>query len=176
MPWPTDTAPAKSQIGELAFRLLPVASTGFAALLALLPVPLAGYAALTPAFALMTVYHWTIYRPDLLPPTALFGIGLVYDLLSGGPLGATPLLFLLSRAAVLRCRRWFFNREFPFIWAGFTLLAGVAIGGLWAVHSILAWQFFSINSSVFRAVLTIALFPIASFALGRTQHALIGAG
>jgi hypothetical protein len=52
----------------------------------------------------------------------------------------------------------------------------VAIGGLWAVHSILAWQLLSVNSSVFRAVLTIALFPIASFALGRTQHALIGAG
>ncbi len=176
MPWPVDTAPARSQIGGLAFRLLPGMSTAFAALLALLPVPLAGYAALTPAFALMTVYHWTIYRPDLLPPTALFAIGLAYDLLSGGPPGATPLLLLLSRAAVLRCRRWFFNREFPFVWAGFTLLAGLAIGGLWAVHSILAWQLFGISGSVFRTVLTIALFPLSSFVLGRTQHALMGPG
>lgn len=176
MPWPTDNSPAKSQIGALAFRLLPVTSTAFAALLALLPVPLAGYATLTPAFALMAVYHWTIYRPDLLPPTALFAIGLVYDLLSGGPPGQTPLLFLLSRAPVLRCRRWFFNREFSFVWAGFTLLAGAAIGGLWAVHSILAWQFFSVGGSVFRAALTVALFPVSSFVLGRTQHALMGAG
>ncbi len=176
MPWPTDTVPAKSHIGEVIFRLLPVASTGFAALLALLPVPLAGYAVLTPAFALMAVYHWTIYRPDLLPSSALFGIGLVFDLLSGGPPGATSLLFLLSRAAVLRCRRWFFNRDFPFVWAGFTLLAGVAIGGLWTVHSLLSWQLFSVSGSVFRAALTIALFPVSSFVLGRTQHALVGAG
>ena len=36
-----------------------------------LPLHIPGYAALTPAFTLMAVYHWTIYRPDLLPALAL---------------------------------------------------------------------------------------------------------
>jgi hypothetical protein len=35
--------------------------------------------------------------------------------------------------------------------------------------------FFDLRATVFRTVLTIAIFPVASFALGRTQRALMGA-
>ncbi len=176
MPFRTDRASATSPIGALAGHLLPVLTTLFATLVALLPVPLSGYATLTPAFSLMAIYHWTIYRPDLLPPIALFGIGVADDLLSGGPLGVTALLFLLSRGAVLRCRRWFVNRTFPFVWAGFAVLTGSAMAGLWTLHSLLAWQLFGFSDSIFRAALTIALFPISSFVLGRAQRALLGPG
>ena len=48
--------------GGLA-RLLPIATTVLAAVIAILPVRVPGYAALVPAFTLMAVYHWTIYRP-----------------------------------------------------------------------------------------------------------------
>jgi len=172
----TRRALATSPIGARAACLLPVATTLVAALLSLEPIPLPGYAVLTPAFALMAVYHWTVYRPDLLPPIALFGIGIGYDLLCGGPPGVTPLLLLLSRAAVLRARRWFVNRTFAFVWAGFAVLTVAAIFALWALECLLGWQLLSANGSIFRAALTIALFPIASFMLGRTQHALIGPG
>jgi rod shape-determining protein MreD len=176
MPFWTHRAPASPQIGAGAASLLPVLTTLAAALLALEPVPLPGYAALTPALTLMALYHWTLYRPDLLPPIALFAIGVGYDLLCGGPPGVTPLFLLLSRAAVLRCRRWFINRTFPFVWAGFTVLASAAIFGLWLLDCILAWKLLDISGSIFRAALTVALFPIASFLLGRTQHALMGSG
>ena len=66
-----------------------------------------GYAALAPAFTLMAVYHWTIYRPDLLPPIGLFAIGLAQDLLTGAPIGVGALMLLLARGAVLRYRRLF---------------------------------------------------------------------
>jgi rod shape-determining protein MreD len=173
----TERAPAPRQPGgSLAAHLLPISTTLLGALLSLQPVHLLGYVTLTPAFALMAVYHWTIYRPELLPPLALFGIGVGYDLLSGGPPGVTPLLFLASRVAVLRCRRWFINRTFPFVWGGFTLLAGAAMLGLWMIHSVLAFQFLGFSGGVFRAALTISLYPISSFLLGRTQRMLIGAG
>ncbi len=70
----------------------------------------------------MAVYHWTIYRPDLLPPIGLFAVGLAQDLLAGAPVGVGALVLLLARAAVLRYRRYFINRTFPFVWTGFTLL------------------------------------------------------
>ncbi|HLY45960.1 MAG TPA: rod shape-determining protein MreD [Stellaceae bacterium] len=160
--------------GGLA-RLLPIATTLLAAVIAILPVRAPGYATLTPAFALMAVYHWTIYRPDLLPPIGLFAVGLAQDLLSGGAVGVNALLLLLARAAVLRQRRFFINRTFAFVWGGFTLL-GIAAGlGLWALHCVLQLTIFDLRTTIFRTVLTVALFPAASFALGRGQRALIGA-
>ncbi|HTV88096.1 MAG TPA: rod shape-determining protein MreD [Stellaceae bacterium] len=156
-------------------RLLPIATTVMAALFAIMPVRIPGYAALTPAFALMTVYHWSIYRPDLLPASGLFVIGFAVDLLTGGPVGVTALLLLLARAAVLRQRRHFVNRAFPFVWSGFTLLAIIALFGLWLMHCLMQLSLSGFRATVFRTVLTIAIFPAASFALGRTQRALMGA-
>jgi rod shape-determining protein MreD len=153
--------------------MLPLATTVLAALLAILPLRLPGYAALTPAFTLMAVYHWTIYRPDLLPPLGLFVVGIAQDLLAGAPVGVSALTLLLARAAVLRCRRHFINRTFPFVWTGFTLLGAVATLGLWALHSLIELSFFDLRNAVFRTVLTIAMFPAASFVLGRTQRALM---
>jgi rod shape-determining protein MreD len=172
----TENAAANPQIGNGPARLLPLLTTLVAAVVSLAPVPLPGDAELTPDFALMALYHWTIYRPDLLPPVALFAVGVGFDLLSGGVPGVTPLLLLLSRAAVLSCRRRFVNRGFAFVWAGFAILTGVAMFGLWGLDSLLAWRLASPNASVFRATVTVALFPIASFVLGRSQHAFLGPG
>jgi len=156
--------------------LLPVATTVFAMLLSVQPLNIPGYAAVTPAFTLMAAYHWTIYRPDLLPGLALFVIGILQDLLADGPIGATALLLLLVHAIVLTHRRHFVNWPFPFVWAGFTLLSSGAMLFLWALHSLLAAEFLDLRSTVFRGVLTVAAFPAASFVLGRTQRALMGAG
>src|SRR6516162_4564623 len=106
-------------------RLLPIATTLLATVISIQPAHIPGYAALTPAFTLMAVYHWTIYRPELLSPFALFLVGITQDLLTGVPPGLTALVLLLAGAAVLRHRRYFVNRPFPFVWTGFTMLSGV---------------------------------------------------
>jgi rod shape-determining protein MreD len=167
--------PSLPRVNSGVARLLPIATTVLAAVIAILPLRVPGYAALTPAFTLMAVYHWTIYRPDLLPPVGLFGVGLAQDLLAGAPVGVGALVLLLARAAVLRYRRHFINRTFPFVWAGFTLLGAAAMLALWALHCLLQLSLFDLRTTVFRTVLTIAIFPVASFALGRTQRALMDA-
>ncbi len=167
--------PSLPRVNSGAARMLPIVTTVVAAIIAVLPVRVPGYAALTPAFTLMAVYHWTIYRPDLLPPLGVFAVGLAQDLLSGGPAGITPLVLLLARAAVLRYRRYFVNRTFPFVWIGFTLLCAMAMFAIWALHCLIELNLFDLRTTMFRIVLTIAVFPIASFALGRSQRALIGA-
>src|SRR5579864_2887265 len=168
--------PSLPRVDNGAARVLPVATTLLAALISVLPVHIPGYAALTPVFTLMAAYHWTIYRPDLLPPLALFAIGLTEDLLAGSPIGVSALLLLLSRSSVLGYRRYFVNRTFPFVWTGFTFLTVVAMAGLWAVHCIIDLGVFDFRNTVIRAALTIAIFPLASFLLGRAQRAVMGAG
>jgi rod shape-determining protein MreD len=156
-------------------NVLPIVTTVLAALLSIEPLHLDGYAALTPAFTLMATYHWTIYRPDLLPAPLLFLIGTTQDLLSGGLLGVTAVTLLLARAIVVPHRHHFVDRPFPFIWAGFTLLTGGAMLFSWTLHSLLAAELLELRGPVVRAVLTISVFPIVSFLLGRSQRALIGA-
>lgn len=156
-------------------NVLPIATTVMAALLSIEPLRIDGYATLTPALTLMATYHWTIYRPDLLPALALFTIGLIQDLLSGGLPGETAIMLLLARAILLNHRQYFVDRHFPFIWAGFALLTGGTMLFLWALHSLLAGAVLELRGPVFRAVLTISTFPIASFLLGRSQRAMIGA-
>jgi rod shape-determining protein MreD len=156
-------------------NVLPIATTMLAALLSIEPLHLDGYAALTPAFTLMATYYWTIYRPDLLSAPLLFLIGTIQDLLSGGLPGETAVTLLLARAILLPQRHYFVDRPFPFIWAGFTLLTGGAVLFSWALHSLLAAELLDLRGPVLRAVLTISAFPIASFLLGRSQRALIGA-
>jgi rod shape-determining protein MreD len=167
---------APDRVDNAVASLLPLATTVLAMLLSIQPVPIPGYAALTPAFTLMAAYHWTIYRPDLLPPLALFIIGSIQDLIAGGLLGATALLLLLARGLVLRHRDHFINRPFPFVWSGFTMLTGAAMLFLWSLHSLLTAGLLDFRSTVFRAVLTISLFPAASFLLGRAQRGLMGGG
>src|SRR6185437_12052003 len=87
--------PALPRVNGSLARLLPIATTILAGLITILPLRIPGYASLTPAFTLMAAYHWTIYRPDLLPPVALFAIGLAEDLLVGAPVGVSALLLLL---------------------------------------------------------------------------------
>jgi len=168
--------PALPRVNNGAARLLPVATTLLAAVISVLPLQIPGYAALTPVFTLMAAYHWTIYRPDLLPPVALFAIGLTEDLLAGSPVGVNALLLLLTRIGVLSYRRYFVNRNFPFVWTGFTLLTVTAMLGLWALHCVIDLSLLDFRNAVIRAALTIAIFPLASFLLGRAQRATMGAG
>jgi rod shape-determining protein MreD len=168
-------APVVPQVDSVVSRLIPVATTAVAGILSIQPVHIPYYAALAPAFMLMAVYHWTIYRPDLLPASAVFLIGIGHDLLAGGSLGGTAVVLLLARGVVVRYRRWFPDRAFPFVWGGFALLTAAAVLALWLLHSLLEAKAVEIRSSIFRAVLTISLFPFASFLLGRTQRALMGA-
>ena len=156
-------------------NVLPIATTVLAALLSIEPLHLDGYAALTPAFTLMATYHWTICRPDCLPAPSLFLIGMIQDLLSGGLPGETAVTLLLARAIVLPQQHYLVGRPFPFIWAGFTLLTGGSMLFSWALHSLLAAELLDLRGPVLRTVLTISAFPIASFLLGRSQRALIGA-
>jgi rod shape-determining protein MreD len=174
MAFDSATASVRQRGDNPAARLLPIATTLLAIVISIQPVAIPGYAALTPAFTLMTVYHWTIYRPNLLPPAALFLIGVVQDLLAGAAPGITSLMLLLTRTSLLPHRRHFIDQPFPFVWSGFTLLAVSAMLFAWTLHCLLDRAVADLRGMVFRTVLTISLFPIASFLLGRTQRALMG--
>jgi rod shape-determining protein MreD len=127
-----------------------------------------------PAFALMAVFHWTVYLPDLLPLSAVFATGLLLDLLNGTPyVGISALVFLLGRAVVMGQRKYFINRPFAIVWLAFLALAVAVFAVLWAVVSALHGGLIDLRPFVFQAVLTVACYPAASYVLARAQRAFL---
>ena len=151
-------------------RLVPLVSTTLAIFASIVPLHLPGFAVVTPAFALMAVYHWSIYRPDLLSYAGAFGAGLLLDLLNGAPLGVSSLVLLLARAGVLSQRRFFAGRSFAVVWAGFVAVTAAAISLEWMVVSLFYRVALQLRPFLFQGVLTISIYPVASYLLVRLQR------
>jgi rod shape-determining protein MreD len=154
-------------------RLVPTFTLLVLAFLSVLPLRFPDYAAVAPLLGLAGLYYWTIYRPDLLAPAAIFLCGLVLDLLSGAPLGVAALVFLLTRVIVVPQRRFFVDRLFPFLWGGFTLVAAAAVAFLWLLGSVLAGVVLDMRAATLQWVLTVACFPAVAYLLVRVQRATL---
>jgi rod shape-determining protein MreD len=157
----------------LVTRVIPLLTTLLAVVASIIPLQLPGFAVVTPACALMAVYHWSIYRPDLLPYAAVFGAGLLLDLLNGAPLGVSSLVLLLARAAVLSQRRLFAGRNFGVVWAGFVVLTAAATALEWVVASVFYRFVLDLRPFLFQGLLTISTYPVASYVFVRLQRNLM---
>jgi rod shape-determining protein MreD len=155
-------------------KLLPFVTTLSFVIISVVPLHIPGFAVVTPSFALMAVYHWSIFRPDLLPPVAVFLAGLLLDLLNGTPyVGTSALSLLIVRSMLLSQRRLFADRTFPVLWAGFLLVAAAVTAFEWALLSALHSAALGPRPFIFQAVLTVASFPVGSYLLGRAQRAFL---
>jgi len=154
----------------LVNRSIPAASAVLCVIANVIPLHLPGFAVVTPAFALMAVFHWSLYRPDLFSFFAAFAVGLLLDLLNGAPPGVSSLIFLLARAAVLSQRRIFAGRGFAVIWAGFLALAAGAVAIEWIVVSLLYGIALDVRPFLFQGILTVSVYPAVSYLLIRAQR------
>ena len=149
---------------------------GIAVLLVILnvvPTPILDYAAVTPPLALIAVYHWAIYRPNLLPLTAVFVIGLLQDILSGAPLGVYVLVFLTAYGAVLSQRRFLAGKSFLIYWMGFSITAFGAGIESWLLASIWNLAILDFRFIIFQYLISLGLFPILAWLFLRWQQAFL---
>jgi rod shape-determining protein MreD len=137
-----------------------------------IPLGIPGYAQVTPNFVLMSIYYWTIYRPDHLPYLVVFLVGLLVDLLTFGPPGVTPFALLIVRAAVLGQRKLFVGRNFPILWWGFAIATAAVTVLSWGVGSLYSARLLDPRSFAFQAVLTAAIYPVLSWVFSRVQRVM----
>jgi rod shape-determining protein MreD len=153
----------------------PVAVTLLLMLAGMTPLRLPQFGAILPPFALMAVYYWAVHRPDLMRPMVAFGIGALQDLLSGAPMGVTPLTFMIAYWVSLTQRRLFLGTSFLLLWTGFAVVALVAGFVQWLAYSALTSSFVSANSALFQTALAIGLFPLPAWLFMRVQRAFLSA-
>lgn len=142
--------------------MVPFGTLLLAVALAGVPYGIPFFGPVTPFFALIAIFYWSIHRPEQIPAVAIFGIGVLQDLITGGPPGSIALLLLLVHALAVSQQRILLGQSYLVEWAGFALVAlGAAVVGwlLACVYNtalILPWQF------LVQALLTVALYPAAT--------------
>ena len=139
-----------------------------------IPFRIPGYNEIAPVLPLISIYHWAIYRPTLLPLWAVFILGALYDLLSGVPLGLYTLVFLSVYGIVLWQRRFIIGKSFLIYWLGFGIVALGAAFESWLVASIWYFSVLSIESILFQFLISFGVFPIVTWFSLRLQIALLG--
>lgn len=158
---------------DITFRVsFPVISTALALLLAAAPLRLPGQPELQGALALGMVFFWSLHRPESLPPLAVFGLGLLADLLGFGPLGVQVLVLLIVHGLAMSWHYSLVRHGFVGIWMAFLCVAAGAAAMQWAFTSLLVWRVLPAAPALFGATLTAGLYPLLALPLGRANATL----
>jgi rod shape-determining protein MreD len=138
---------------------LPLGVIGFFVVFSVVPLRLPHYTAVAPNWVLVAVFYFASHRSDLVPSWAAFALGLLFDVLSGGPLGLSALVLLLVREAGAFLEETLRGRPFLFAWTAFGIVALVAqmLGVLLATA--LAGAFVAIPNVIYQLMLTIIIYP-----------------
>lgn len=159
---------------ETGFReVLPFISTLVLVLLMQLQYRILFLDNILPFLSLVAVYYWCIFKPRLMPVSGVFLLGLLQDILSGGPLGMMALLLTLVRIFVVGQGSRFLEREFLFNWLVFIIVALVFGLATWVVASVYLKESQNLWDAFGQSMLTIAIFPVVVLGLGWVRALLV---
>lgn len=156
-------------VDAMARNSIPILLAVAFVLLGVLPyqIPLLG--PIFPALALVVVYFWSIFRPELIPAAAVFLIGFFQDVLTGAPLGLSSLVLLVVHGVVVNQRRVFIGKSFWVAWMGFAVVAVGAALGCWVIASIYNGAFMAAGALAIQLLLTVAIYPGFSWGFSMVQ-------
>lgn len=127
----------------------------------------------TPLIPLVVIYFWSLYSPGHLPAASVFAIGLIQDLLSGGPLGLWPAVYLAVQYVAISQQSYFLGREVHVVWMGFAVAAASVSIILWLFMSLLSGALLPIGGLVLQMLTTIAVYPLFAIAFGSLHRRVI---
>ncbi|MCZ6448291.1 MAG: rod shape-determining protein MreD [Alphaproteobacteria bacterium] len=159
------TAALWNRLDVWARRLIPAGLSVVFVLVTVVPFALPGYAAIVPMLVLASVFFWAIHHPGLLPPVAVFAIGLVQDILTGALVGSGAVVLLLVYGVIVSQRIFFRNKSFLVVWWGFMVVA-LGAGALnWLFASAFAGQLILPRAAAFQVLVTVAIYPLLTWIL-----------
>lgn len=131
---------------------------------------------LTPFWALIPLFTWSLIRPELMPGALVFAVGILSDIVIGTPLGVHALGLLGIQILVRFQQRFLLTQNFFLIWVNFALLSMlfIVVTTLLSLLSLGAdGDLGGVIASAFSSwVLLVLLFP----PLSAVSHAMAGLG
>ncbi len=155
--------------GRAAF---PAASTALALLLISAPLGLPAAAEIRLAVAFTCVFFWSVFRPAALPPSVVFVLGLLCDLLGQAPLGLSVLVLLAMQGIALKLRRILERQGFVRVWIAFASCAASASVATWAGSMVLTTSVLPAMPAIATAMMATGLYPVLAFPLARAHRTL----
>lgn len=141
-------------------RLIPILVALVLVGVANLPISFTGGLLPAPALALGAIWYWALARPSLMPPYAVLLIGLVEDLLSGGPPGLWATGFLAGYVLIDRQRKTLLEVNGAGNVVAFTGVMVVAAAGAYAVASAIYLRLLPIGPLLLETIITVILYPL----------------
>ena len=162
-----------SRLDLVARSLFPFALSLLLVMASMVPLRVPDLSPIVPALSIVAIYYWVIYRPDLMPGWAVFLLGLIQDLLGGGPVGVHALVFLLLVAAVGGQRRFLATGSFGLVWFVFLPVAAICFFLIWALYCLNLGTIMDGRSVFFQYLTTVAVYPCLAWIFAQAQRALL---
>lgn len=157
----------------IARNVTPFAFTVLLLIVGLVPWRLPYLPPIGISLVLVSVYYWAVHRPSALPAPAVFTVGLLADLLSGGFLGINVLVLLVVYAATVALRRWFVGAAFAIVWWSFAIVSSLALILAWAITWFLAGAAADFAPGISGTLFGIAAYPLLATFFARAQRTLL---
>jgi len=161
------------RLDTVARQLIPFALTVALVMCNVIPLRVPGLEAVAPSLSLISVFYWSLYRPDLMPAAAVFVIGLLEDTFTGATIGVSAAVFVLVHAAVDAQRRFFLGKPFAIVWIGFTLIAFAAFALSWVLTSMVFAVLIDVPALIARTLVTVGCFPAVAWVLLRCHLSML---
>ena len=155
---------------------LPFVTTLLCVFLGTIVWPLPYLGSVAPPLVIVTLYYWSLHRPDLLTPSGAFIIGLLTDIVNFLPLGLSAFLFVGINQLVFTQRRYVTGQPFLTLWAGFALTAFLTALAEWILLAVLRQGLTPVLPAMIQTLLVIAIFPIPCWLLIRLQRTALSQG
>jgi rod shape-determining protein MreD len=152
--------------------LLPGTILLFFVLMTLAPLRVPYLADALPLLPALTVFQFSLATPERLPGPLLLAMGVLLDLLLGGPgapVGVSGLGFVLIRAAVVANRRYLVGVPFLFQWIGFCLLSGAYVLVVWVLTALWTWTALEPAPAMIQYAVVIVIYPLLAPLLARVR-------
>ncbi|MCE3230174.1 MAG: hypothetical protein K0R76_369 [Alphaproteobacteria bacterium] len=120
-----------------------------------------------PTLFLIILYHWSLYRPDLLTVEQLVLISLIQDGLYAYPLGFSALRLLISYALLATQKRILNHQGFLWVWGGFSIFVLVDALIYAMLLSCVKSEWTGIFPLIPGMLMTTGIYPLAVWAMNR---------
>ena len=152
--------------------MVPVIVLLFFVLLTLAPLRAPYLSDTLPLLPVLVVFQFSLATPERLPGPLLLLMGILLDLLLGGPsapVGISALGFILVRAAVIANRRYLVGVPFLFQWIGFCILCWGFVALVWAFTTLWTWVAIDPVPAMLQYIVVIVIYPLLAPLLARVR-------
>ncbi len=125
-----------------------------------------------PLLPALVVFQFSLATPERLPGPLLLAMGVLLDLLLGGPgapVGISALGFVLIRAAIIANRRYLVGVPFLFQWFGFCILMFGFVVLVWAFTSLWTWTAIDPVPAIMQYLVVAVIYPLLAPLLARVR-------